>query len=421
MAGATEPRTAGQEWRSHWPLVLSAMIGMTFGTVPSTSLGVLMGPLREDLAFTSTQMAFGMTIFALVSTPLSPFAGGLIDRFGPRNVALPGLVLAGLSFAAFSLMTGAYWQWVLIWIAYSLAAVLIRTTVWSAAVSGVFESGRGLALAVVLCGTALTQSISPPLTHWLESQYGWRGAYAGLGIGWSGLALILVFLFFHTRSARQRAAEPTPAAAEFIPGGLSFRAALRDQAVVRIGLAMFIQATIGSAALVHMVPLLKEAGVSAGQAAGIAALLGVSSIAGKLLMGWLVDRVTSGLLPVAAFAMPALGYFLLLQAEGSALALSCAVSIIGFASGSCLQLTTYLTTRYAGLRNFGKIFGTIAALMGLGSGIGPLIASQVYDRFDSYALFIEIAIPSALLAGVLAMRLGPFPEFARTRAAEAAE
>lgn len=411
MAGAPEARTAGQEWGAHWPLVLSAMIGLTFGTVPSTSLGVLMAPLGEEFAFTSTQLALGMTIFALVTTPLSPFAGGLVDRFGPRRVALPGMVAAGLSFAAFSLMTGAYWQWVAIWIAYSLAALMIRTTVWSAAVSGVFERGRGLALAVVLCGTALTQSISPPLTHWLESQYGWRGAYAGLGIGWAGLALILVFLFFHTRTARQRKTEPARPAAQFIPGGLSLREALRDQAVVRIGLAMFLQATIGSGALVHMVPLLKEAGVTAGQAAGIAALLGISSIAGKLIVGWLVDRISSGLLPVAAFGMPALGYLLLLRADGSAVALSCAVLIIGFASGSCLQLTTYLTTRYAGLRHFGKIFGTVGAMMGLGSGIGPLIASQVFDRHGNYVLYITIAIPSALLAGLLAARLGPFPRF----------
>ncbi len=418
MAGATEPRTAGQEWGAHWPLALSAMIGLTFGTVPSTSLGVLMAPLRQDFAFTSTQLALGMTIFALVTTPLSPFAGALIDRFGPRRVAIPGMIAAGLSFAAFSLMTGAYWQWVAIWVVYSLAALLIRTTVWSAAVSGVFERGRGMALAVVLCGTALTQSISPPLTHWLNQTYGWRGAYAGLGIGWAGIALILVFLFFHTRSARERAEGPAAKSPASIPGGLTFGEALRNQAVVRIGLAMFLQATIGSGALVHMVPLLKDAGVTAGQAAGIAALLGVSSIAGKLIVGWLVDRFSSGLLPVVAFGMPALGYLLLMQSHGSAWALSGSVLIIGFASGSCLQLTTYLTTRYAGLRHFGKIFGTIAALMGLGSGIGPLIASQVFDRHGSYALFIAIAIPAALLAGALAARLGPFPRFEPDRDAQ---
>ena len=157
--------------------------------------------------------------------------------------------------------------------------------------------------------------------------------------------------------------------------------------------------------------------MTAGEAAGIAAVLGVSSIAGKLIIGWLLDRFSSGLLPVVAFATPALGYALLLQSHGSALALALSVFVIGFASGSCLQLTTYLTTRYAGLRHFGKIYGTIAALMGLGSGLGPLIASQVVDRTGSYGLFLMLAIPSALVAGLLAVRLGPFPQFTRESAA----
>jgi predicted MFS family arabinose efflux permease len=132
---------------------------------------------------------------------------------------------------------------------------------------------------------------------------------------------------------------------------------------------------------------------------------------GKLVTGWLVDRITTSLLPLLCFSGPAIGYFVLLQGHSSAWVTAAAVFVLGYCSGAALQLATYLSSRYAGLRSFGTIFGMISALMGLATGIGSAVAGAIYDITGSYALLLTAGIPIAVIAGLSVFRLGPYPEF----------
>ena len=137
------------EWRAHWPMVVAAMAGLSFATVSIYSMGLFMEPLSREFGWTRAQISVGLSIVALFAVPLSPFAGALIDRWGSRRLGIPGVILSALAFAAFSLATGSLSQWYVLWVCYALVAIAIKTTVWTAAVSSVFQKGRGLALAVV--------------------------------------------------------------------------------------------------------------------------------------------------------------------------------------------------------------------------------------------------------------------------------
>lgn len=412
MAGAgAQAAPASQEWGRHWPLVLTAMVGMTVGTLPTATLGLFMQPLNDEFGWSRTQVSIGLTIFALVSLPLAPFAGMLVDRFGPRRVALPGLALSGACFAAFALMSGPYYQWLALWVAYTLASLMTRSLVFSSAISSVFTTGRGLALAVLLCGTALATAIGPTVARLLIDEWGWRGGYIGLGVGWAGLAFTLALLFF--RDVRGvRAPGDTGSAAPLLPGGLAVGEALRNPVIQRIAFAMFVSSLLGASLMVHIVPMLQGDGLTLTQATTVAAVLGVASIMGKLLTGWLIDRIQGSLLPMIAYGGPALAYVLLLQASGSIALVTLAVFILGYTSGASLQLATYLTTRYAGLRNFGTIFGVFSSLMGAGAGVGPLVAGMVFDVTGDYRLLLTCGIPVAMLAALAMFRLGPYPVFA---------
>jgi MFS family permease len=110
------------EWKLHWPLLLAATFGISFGGIPTTTLGLFMQPLQDEFGWSRTTISLGMTVFAFLVTPLTPFAGALVDRFGARAVAIPGLVLCGLLFAGFSLMNGMVALWIGIWVAYALAS-----------------------------------------------------------------------------------------------------------------------------------------------------------------------------------------------------------------------------------------------------------------------------------------------------------
>ena len=47
-----------------------------------------------------------------------------------------------------------------------------------------------------------------------------------------------------------------------------------------------------------------------------------------------------------------------------------AMLVNGYTAGAKLQIVSYLTVRYAGMRNFGKIYGAITSLVSIGSGAG---------------------------------------------------
>ena len=415
MAANTNPGSvpASQEWRRHWPLVLAAMVGLTVGTLPTATLGMFMQPLNAEFGWSRTQVSLGLTIFALVAMPLGPLAGMLVDRFGPRRVAVPGLLLSGACFAAFGLMSGAYYQWILIWAAYTVASTATRTLVWSSSISAAFTSSRGLALAVLLCGTALATALGPTVTRLLIDQWGWRGGYIGLGVGWAGFALTLAALFFHdVRGPNARSAgSASQVQPRELPGGLTVREALRSTILQRIGLAMFLQALMGASIMVHIVPMLTADGLTLAEATTVAAMVGIGSIAGKLITGWAIDRIAGSLLPMIGYGGPAVGYALLIYGSGSAGLLTFAVFVLGYCSGASLQLATYLTTRYAGLRNFGTIFGILSSLMAGAAGIGPLLAGAIYDLTGGYALLLMAGVPAAILAALAVFRLGPYPVF----------
>lgn len=406
--------SARAEWRAHWTLVIAAMAGLSFGGVPAATLGLFMDPLQQEFGWSRAQLAAGMTIFALVTTPLSPFAGALVDRYGTRRIALPGMVISLLAFAAFGLMGSAYAWWITCWVCLALATLLIRSTVWNRAVSGAFSTSRGMALAVLLCGLALSQATAPLLAHSFIENLGWRWAYPMLALCWGAVALSLLIPWFHEAvPTTGRAGSST--ASTGTPGGLTPAEAARNPAIWRIGIATLLQTMIAAAVAIHFIPLLMWSGLQRIEAASLAALLGIGSLAGKLITGWLIDRVSGGIVPFVCFSMPALAYFLLWQGHGSLGALSVATLIVGYAGGSALHMTAYLTTRYAGLAHFGKIYGLIGSILSLGAGIGPLAAGIIYDRSQSYEILLLVGMPLALLAGLLVAFLGPYPHFERVK------
>ena len=134
---------AREEWRLHWLLLLAATVGLSFSTMPTQVLGLFMEPLQADFGWNRATISLGMTVLAVVSTLAMPFAGALIDRFGPRAVAILGLISSGLIVAAFGTLNGALAMWIGLWAAYALFSVTTRAVVWNPAISSAFVANRG--------------------------------------------------------------------------------------------------------------------------------------------------------------------------------------------------------------------------------------------------------------------------------------
>jgi len=404
-------------------VVLAAMAGFSFYSVGSYTTGLFMEPLAKEFGWGRAQISAGLLVTSIMTIPMAPVVGALIDRWGSRRLAIPGMALAIAAVASFALANGDATQWLLLWTFYGLASLMIKATVWTAATSNVFTAGRGLALGLVLCGSALTQTIAPVLAERLIDAFGWRQAYVWIALAWGGPVLLLILLFMFEPRDRQKTASATVrarAAAASALDGLGFREAFRDVALIRVAIStlLFMFLTVG--VLIHQVPILTEAGVSRSQAALLASLGGIAGIVGKLVTGWASDRADGGTVGAITLGSTAVAFTLLLEPIRSPLTIVLAMIIIGYGSGTKLQITAYLTSRYGGLRNFGKIFGVMSSLIAVGGGLGPIAAGAVYDRYGSYSPLLLVGIPGSLLCGLLIFRLGAYPDWADAAPSEAA-
>jgi MFS family permease len=394
------------------------MVGMSFSSLAPASLGLFIQPLTEEFGWKRAQVSLGITMYALFAVPFSPLIGALIDRRGSRTIGIAGIFLSMCAFACFSLANGSTAQWLGLWICYASVAMAIKSTVWTAAVSGLFSASRGLALAVVFCGTAISQTAAPLLARWLIDDYGWRASYLWLGFGWGGVTLVLVVLFLvdarngsGKSSVVSKSVQTHSRLMQAQLSGLSFREALRSGPLRKIAGATVLISLLIGALIVHQVPILTERGLSREMAASLAAVAGIASLFGKLCTGYLFDRSKSGWIGFCSLSLPVIGCALLLRPSPSLLMSTSAIAVIGYTAGAYLQLCTYLTTRYGGLRHYGKVFGVMASLLAFGTGVGPVIGGFIFDESGSYDLLLMIAVPACLLAGVLVARLGPYPEF----------
>lgn len=414
----SEP-TQWDEWRRHWPLVLALFIGISHTACLVGAMGILTGPLEAEFGWSRSQSMAGASLYALVMVPLIPLVGGLIDRYGARRVTLPGQALTILATALLVLANGSTMQWLAIWGIMGFVASSLSMTVWSYSVVATFDKARSMAMALVLAGSTGAGAISPPFAQWLADSYGWRMAIFGLSFGWGGLALLLCAIFMPRQVNKPRKttavqAQPSDAAKDDLPG-LTMAEAARCLALWRIGLATLIIFILGAALIVHKAPILIDAGLSRRDAALLASLSGLAAVAGKIVTAWAMQKWDAGWVGGISIGVAGVALLLLLEPLRTPTTIVISMMAVGFAGGSKLQIAAYLTSIYAGARNYGKIFGIMATMTAIGGGLGPWLGGVVYDVSGSYDLLVYIGVPASLLCVLLLARLGTYPDWsART-------
>jgi MFS family permease len=289
------------------------------------------------------------------------------------------------------------------------ATLPVQATIWTSAVATRFESSRGLALAVTLCGASVGASVFPLFATWLIGAYGWRTALLAEGAVWAALTFPVLLLFFRGAHDARRSPLPTePVAAAPEPAGVSVREGLRSLVFLRLFVAGALFAFTLIALVVHFVPILKDRGADAMGAAGVASLVGLFSIVGRLGTGVLLDRYQASLVGAAAFVLPIIACMLLLFAGGSVAAQAVAAAVLGLTLGSEVDVIVYLTTRHFGLKNFGALYGGLLTALSLGTAFGPLVAAALYDANGTYEHFLWLTTLS-MAGSALALATLPRP------------
>lgn len=404
-------RGAAAEWRQGWKVTFAAAMGMALASLAAYAPGVFIAPLEAEFGWSRAQISGGLTLSSVISVFSAPFVGMAVDRFGPRRIGVLGVFLYCICFALFTFTGPSIWSWLGLWLPFALAGAAIKPTIWTAGVSSMFTTSRGLAISVMLCGTALGSSLTPIVSNYLIDAYGWRNAFVGVAAFWGLLVIPPVLLLFSSAKDKARSRPTTHTVAAPVLTGISVSEGLRSWKFVRLAMAAFVTSLCVVSFVGNLVPILSFGGLPRQHAANTAGLVGLATVVGRLSAGYLLDRVNGGVVGAVSVSMAIISSVMLLAFPGSLAVATVAVLVLGLSLGGELDAVAYLSTRHFGMRNFGVLFGTISGLLALSTGLGPFLVSLTYDITRSYNPVLVAYVPLSVMAALLFVSLGKYPVF----------
>ena len=394
--------TATSEWKNYWYLPITAALGYATAVMYVYSMGPFIEPIQKEFDWSRAQISSGITIAAFFSALFCIPIGILVDKIGPRRVGLAGVLMMAGSVALLGTATGSKTNWVLLWAILALSTLPVQATVWTSAVNTRFEKSRGLALAITLSGASLSAAVFPVIATWLIGSFGWRTAFMALSGCW--IALIFPAMLFGFRGAHDDTALKRTSAVDTARqlGGLTLSEGVRSSALYKLVMAGGFFSFTAIGVVVHFVPILKDAGAEPLAAAGVASLVGIFSVVGRIGTGFLLDRLPGHLVGAFACFLPIIASALLILDGSDPFNQAIAAAIFGLTLGSEVDVIAFLAARYFGLRNFGALYGAMVMALSLGVAFGPLGAGAMYDVYGSYTSFLILI---SILMGITAVAL----------------
>jgi MFS family permease len=404
------------EFRRGWRVLLASSVGNGSGLsgLPFYTFGVFVIPLVGAFGWTRGRVSIAASFLILGTVITAPLVGLLIDRRGARRVAILSMLALSVGYALLTQLGPDLIGFYIAWGLMSLVGGGTTPVVWTRAVGLWFNRGRGLALGLALAGSGLSGIFGPSLTTRAITAFGWRGGYLALSAFIFLVAVPVIALLFRDRgSAAPSPATLAPADEPALNApGLTLPEALRTLVFWKIAIGFLFVSSVIAALVLNLVPLLVDRGLTPAGAASVAGIMGIAVLIGRIGIGWLLDRFHAPLVACGFIALPAVGCFLLSLPELPAWTMAASVVTIGLAAAAEVDLVAYLTSRFLGMRAYGRIYGTQLSLFYLGAAAGPFSAGLAYDHFHSYLPTLSVAAGSLLFGAIVLGTLGQPPRFA---------
>ena len=399
------------ELANRWPLIMATCMGIISSSfvLPYYSIGALLTPVTEEFGWSRAQFQAAILFSSGLGALTSPLIGWLNDKYGPRRVALPSMIGLSLGLLTASQIHGDLWM---LFLAYGMMALLGAGTIpvtWTRAIATSFFKRRGLALGLALTGTGICASVAPHYTVWLTDQLGWRGAYVGLALVPLLLAWPMLYFLFRPLDAHSQTENHESENSAALKSGLTLGEAVRGYRfwVLLLSILFAYQGFAGIGP--NLLPSLTDDGFSREQAASVQSVFGLSIIIGRVVVGYLVDRLWAPGVAAFCLTIPAAGAAMLHGSQSFETA-ALAAFLIGFAAGAELDLMAFLAARYFGLAHYAKIYSILYATLAVCSGTAPMIFASVYDTTGSYDLGYTVATGLFMVSVVLILLLGRYPK-----------
>jgi MFS family permease len=360
------------------------------------AFAVLYLPLVEAFGASRAEVAAVQSVVLLLSGFGGPAIGYALDRLGPRRLFHGGTLLAALGLF---LASGAGSLPVLI-MTYGIIAGLGLSALGSQpnmVVAALWYPGaRGKAIAVADLGTGFGAFVFIPLTQALVVRYGWRTTL----LVW---AVLLVAVLIPA-NAFQRVPTTVPRSKVAPGGGLTLRSAASTPAFWWLVAVRFFSAIGFPLMNVHMLAFAVGAGVSPAMAAAALGTVSLVSLAGRLLTGWLADRLGRAATLTLTYTSAVVGIanLGLLAWTGWPGWLAGYVLFYGLAQGSSGIVTAARAADIFAGASFGTIYGWIVLATGPGEAIGAWAGGAIFDLTGSYLWAFGFVVV-VLLAGIAAI------------------
>lgn len=386
-----------------WRVVVICQIGVLSGiaTIFFTLFTLFIKPWQHDFGWNREQISQVFTIAAMSVAICSPIMGRLLDRFEPRKLIAAMMVAFGLGFASLAGLTSHLGRFEATAVFIGIAGTGTYQLGYARIVAGWFERRLGMALSVVVAGSGLGSLFIPPLVQYSITAYGWRPTILILSVLPLLVGAPLTF-FFAPSPATHPARRSAPSQSVEVKG-TPWKQALATRSFWLIVLGVGCMSLAENGVLVHLAPMLSDRGLKAEDAAFIVSILGGSAVAGRLLLGWLLDYLKGAGVAMGALLLAGGGIFLLGHAQ-SFHAAALASLVAGLGMGCEYDLIPYMLKRYFGMRSFSTLYGLSYTMYAIAGGTAPLLLGYIYDATGSYtrilSLFavITIVVAIAMLA-----------------------
>ena len=380
-------------------LNLFFVVGIIFYGFP-----VFYASFVESLGFTRAQVTQGFLLgFLSAGLPFGLLAGAVIDRIGARWVTVAGAAFVGISLLLMSRMT-KLWQYEALCVLEVLGYVFAGPLTNQVLVAKWFRARRGRAMGIAYLGLGAGGVVAPLLVNYLIRTHGWRNALEIIAV------LLMAVLFpvgiWVTRS--------TPEESGLVPDGLAVESNGASAIVANSsGVAEAVQTknfwliVLGStlaigaigAVIQHFILYLKDQGYSAAVAARFSTGLLAASLAGRVLVGYAVDRVRKKDAMALFYFLIGASVLLLGVAKEPAAAWTFAI-IFGFSMGADYMLVPLVTAESFGTASLGKLLALIIMGYSLGQWGFPWIVGRIFDARHSYELAWRLVAIAGMLGGL---------------------